>query len=58
MKKQLIAVILGAATLLWSNDAFSYKKETNNAPQHGGSTQASNSEAKGANCAPATAQLT
>jgi hypothetical protein len=56
MKKQLIAVILGTATMLWSNDAFSYKKEGSNMPQGGGTNTAL--EAKGANCAPATAQLT
>ena len=59
MKKQLIAIVLGATSLLWSNDALSYKKDIE------GSGKASNvngtsqdSETKKAGCSPASAQLT
>ena len=56
MKKQLIAIVLGAATLLWSNDALSYISVKSN---NGGTTQSQPvSQAKGANCSPATAKLT
>ena len=57
MKKQLIAIVLGATSLLWSNDALSYKKDIE------GSGKASNvngtsqdSETKKAGCSPASAQ--
>jgi len=59
MKKQLIAITLGATALLWSNDALSYLGPND----HSGINQGNNngntvsSEAKGANCAPATAKL-
>lgn len=53
MKKQLIAIILGATTVLWSNDALSYKKDTGK--PSGGS---GNVSAKGANCSPANASVT
>lgn len=58
MKKQLLVLILGAATMLWSNDALAYKKIGGkpNGNGSGGSNAAVN--AKGANCAPATASLT
>lgn len=58
MKKQFIAIIIGAATMLWSESALAYKKIGDNSPQQGGSTTVANNEAKGANCSPATAQLT
>ena len=59
MKKQLIAITLGATALLWSNDALSYLGPND----HSGMNQGNNgntvsSEAKGANCSPATARLT
>ena len=59
MKKQLIAITFGAIALLWSNDALSYLGPND----HAGINQGSNgnnatAEAKGANCAPATARLT
>ena len=54
MKKQLIAIILGATSLLWSNESLAYKKDSDGLVQTGSTTN----EAKGANCSPATAQLT
>ena len=60
MKKQLIAIVLGATSLLWSNEALSYKKDIEGsgmaASQNNGASL--NSETKKAGCAPATAQLT
>ena len=61
MKKQIIAVILGATTMLWSNDSFAYKVVGPNGgmQQNGGSGNGSSAaQEKGANCAPASAQLT
>lgn len=59
MKKQLIAITLSATALFWSNDALSYYGPGD----HSGISQGSNgnaatAQAKGANCAPATARLT
>lgn len=58
MKKQLIAIVLGATTMLWSNDAFSYikYKSIGTGNQNGSSTAVT--QTKGANCSPATARLT
>ena len=53
MKKKLVAILFGAATLLWSNTAFSYKSEKDK-PNSG----QANMTMKGATCAPATAKLT
>ncbi len=58
MIKQIIPTVLGTVILLWSNSAFSYYKETETTPNGNKPTQAQNSEAKGANCAPSTAKLT
>lgn len=52
MKKQLIAVLVGAATMLWSTDSLAYKG-VNDDPSQG-----DNTSGKAANCAPATAKLT
>ncbi|NRA12144.1 MAG: T9SS C-terminal target domain-containing protein, partial [Crocinitomicaceae bacterium] len=57
MKKQLIAIILGATTMLWSNDALSFKKDSGKPTANGGGSNATIS-AKGANCSPATASIT
>ena len=59
MKKQLIAITLGATAILWSNNTLAYLGPND----HGGTNQGStgntvSSEAKGANCSPATASLT
>jgi hypothetical protein len=56
MKKQITAIVLGITTLLWSNDSLSYIKEGSGIVQGGGNT--ATNQVKGANCAPATAQLT
>lgn len=60
MKKQLIAVILGVASLMWSNDTLAYRRlDANGGDEAGGNqpTTGAVSQAKGANCSPATAQL-
>ena len=51
MKKQIIAIVLGAATMLWSNDVLSYKGVDDN-PSNG------DVGGKGASCSPATAKIT
>ncbi|NVK63635.1 MAG: T9SS type A sorting domain-containing protein [Flavobacteriales bacterium] len=59
MKKQLIAITLGATALLWSNEALSYYGPNDHSGISQGNTgNASSSQAKGANCAPSTARLT
>lgn len=58
MKKQIISIVIGAAAILWSNSALSYYNDGNGMPQSGHGDNNANSEAKGANCAPATAKLT
>jgi hypothetical protein len=58
MKKQLIAIILGATTMLWSNDTLAYKKESGKPINGGGSGNNATINAKGANCSPATASIT
>lgn len=59
MKKQLIAITLGATALLWSNDALSYLGPNDNSGINQGNTgNTVSSEAKGATCSPATAKLT
>ena len=57
MKKQIIAVVLGATAMLWSTETFAYKTFGSGLVQ-GGNSGNPNPEAKGANCAPATAKLT
>ncbi|MCH2223378.1 MAG: T9SS C-terminal target domain-containing protein, partial [Crocinitomicaceae bacterium] len=59
MKKQIIAIVLGATGLMWSNSALSYYGPND----HSGINQSGNGQtpvsiAKGANCAPASAKLT
>jgi len=58
MKKQLVAMIVGAAAMLWSGDALAYKSYSSKPA--GGNSGGSNTvaQAKGANCAPATASIT
>lgn len=59
MKKQLIAISLGATALLWSNDALSYLgPNDHNGINQGNNGNTVSTEAKGANCSPATAKLT
>lgn len=58
MKKQLIAIILGATSLLWSNDALSYIKEGEKPAGGTGGGSNATVNAKGANCSPATANIT
>tara|TARA_B110000305_G_scaffold60131_1_gene66695 strand:- start:2993 stop:7282 length:4290 start_codon:yes stop_codon:yes gene_type:complete len=58
MKKQLIAIILGATTMLWSNDALSYKKDSGKSTGSNGGGSNATINAKGANCSPATASIT
>lgn len=57
MKKQIIAVILGATTTLWTTNSFAYKTAGSGLVQ-GGNGGGTTSEEKGANCSPATAKLT
>ena len=57
MKKQLIAIVLGSAFMLTSNNALSYiKTDGSGIGQNGGGNEVA--QAKGAGCSPATAQLT
>ena len=57
MKKQLIAIVLGSAFMLTSNNALSYiKTDGSGIGQNGDGNQVA--QAKGAGCSPATAQLT
>ncbi|MDX2359879.1 MAG: T9SS C-terminal target domain-containing protein [Crocinitomicaceae bacterium] len=56
MMKQIITVVIGATTLLWSNDALSLKKEQSEGDKPSGGTVVVTN--KGANCSPATAKLT
>ncbi|MDG1330742.1 MAG: T9SS type A sorting domain-containing protein [Crocinitomicaceae bacterium] len=59
MKKQLIAITLGATALLWSNNALSYLgPNDHNGINQGNNGNTVSTEAKGANCSPATAKLT
>lgn len=58
MKKQLIAIILGATTVFSSNDALSYIKEGDKPINGNGGSSSAMLNAKGANCAPATASIT
>lgn len=59
MKKQLIAITLGTTAILWSNNALSYLgPEDHHGINQGSNGNAAVSQAKGANCAPATARLT
>ncbi|MFK7787058.1 MAG: hypothetical protein AB8B56_18195 [Crocinitomicaceae bacterium] len=60
MKKQLIAITLGATALLWSSDALAYlgPNDHNSGMNQGNNGNAVSSQAKGANCSPATARLT
>ena len=52
MKKQLLAIVLGALTISWSNHALSYKGKDDH-PEQGDVKQT-----KGATCSPATAKVT
>lgn len=54
MKKQIIAIVLGITTMVWSNSALSFYKEGEGMAQKG--KPSVNSETKAANCSPATAQ--
>ena len=54
MKKKIIAIVIGVATMLWSNDALSYIDTKSN----NGKPQSNNTQHKGANCAPATQKIT
>jgi hypothetical protein len=58
MKKQLIAIFLGAATMLWTSDALAYRTYGSKPSNNNGGGNNTVSSAKGANCAPATASLT
>ena len=58
MKKQLIAIIIGATTVFSSNDALSYIKEGDKPINGNGGSSSATLNAKGANCAPATASIT
>ena len=58
MKKQLIAIILGATTVLWSNDGLAYKSVGGKPAGSSGGGNNATVNAKGANCAPATASIT
>ncbi len=59
MKKQLIALTLGATALLWSNNTLAYLGPNDHSGiQQGNAGNTGSSEAKGANCSPATASLT
>ncbi|GAB5418356.1 MAG: hypothetical protein Crog4KO_15400 [Crocinitomicaceae bacterium] len=58
MKKQLVAIIVGAATMLWSSDALAYKTYGSKPAQGSSGGNNSVAGAKGANCAPATASIT
>lgn len=58
MKKQLIAIMLGTTALLWSNSALSYVGPDYSGISQGNTGNTVSSEAKGANCSPATASLT
>ncbi len=53
MKKQIIAIVLATSTILWSNDALSYRGPNDNP---GAGIATNNSSLKSANCAPATAR--
>ncbi|MFT5858118.1 MAG: hypothetical protein ACI865_000202 [Flavobacteriaceae bacterium] len=56
MKKQLLAIFIGATSLMWTNDALAYLGPNDKSVNNGG-TQDPVSQSKGANCAPATAKL-
>jgi hypothetical protein len=58
MKKQLVAIIFGAATMLWSTDALAYKTYGSKPAGSGSGGNNSVASAKGANCSPATASIT
>lgn len=60
MRKQLIAITLVTSALMWSNDALSYlgPNDGNSGMSQGNNGNTVSSEAKGANCSPATARLT
>ncbi|MCJ8291448.1 MAG: T9SS type A sorting domain-containing protein [Crocinitomicaceae bacterium] len=59
MKKQLIAITLGATALLWSNNALSYWGPNDHSGMNQGNAgNTVSSEAKGAGCSPAIARLT
>lgn len=51
MKKQIIAIVLGATAMLWSSSVLAYKGPNDKPSQGGGA-------GKAANCAPATAKIT
>ena len=55
MKKQIIAIVLGTTSLLFSNSASAYHTVNDNPGATNSQTQSST---KGANCAPATARIT
>ncbi len=52
MKKQTVAIMVGALSLFWSDYALSYKSEKDSPSQD------TNTQPKGATCAPATARIT
>ena len=55
MKKQIIAIVLGTSSMFFSNFTFSYHTVNDNP---GATNNSQNqSQAKGANCAPATAKI-
>lgn len=58
MKKQLIAIILGATSVLWSNGALAYKTVNGKPAGSGSGGNHAAINAKGANCSPATANIT
>lgn len=58
MKKQLVAIIFGAATMLYSTDALAYRTYGSKPAGSGSGGNNSVASAKGANCAPATASIT
>lgn len=59
MKKQIIAITLGVTAILWSNSALAYLGPNDHSGiNQGNAGNTVSSEAKGANCSPATANLT
>lgn len=57
MKKQLLAIFIGATSLMWTNDALAYLGPNDKVAANTPTTTNSENQEKGANCSPATARL-